>query len=204
MILERVVVGAYAANCYILAEDKNQPAIIIDPGDEPAKIKAVLKRHNLSSAFIINTHGHIDHIGADDAFGACVYIHKEDADFLDDPHLNLSGMFSESLRISAPRRLLEDNDEIKLGRIRLLVLHTPGHSPGGICLWLKEPQNDIIFSGDTLFCQGIGRTDLPRASFEELSHSINNKLFILDNRLRVFPGHGEMTTLGREARRFPV
>jgi len=203
MILETICVGPYEVNCYILAQDKNNKAIIIDPGDEPDKIKRVLARYKLLPGFIINTHGHIDHIGADDAFGVCVYIHKDDINFLSDPNLNLSGFFAMPLRIQSSRRILEDKEEIKLGNIELEVLHTPGHTPGGICLLLKEPKGNIVFSGDTLFRQGIGRTDFAFASLEQLKKSIKEKLFVLDNQTLILPGHGKPTTIGQEKKSNP-
>jgi glyoxylase-like metal-dependent hydrolase (beta-lactamase superfamily II) len=198
MIFEKVCLSPYEVNCYVLAQERNKEAIIIDPGGEPDKIKKILAKHKLKPGFIINTHGHLDHIGADDAFGVCVYIHKKDLEFLTNPELNLSRMFTMPLRISAQRRTLEGGEEISLGNIRLQVLHTPGHTPGGICLLLKEPQDNILFSGDTLFCQGIGRTDFPLASLEQLKNSIREKLFVLDNQMRVYPGHGPSTTIGQE------
>ena len=200
MILETIHVGPYEVNCYILAQNNSDEAIIIDPGDEPDKIKRVLARYKLKPGLIINTHGHIDHIGADDAFGVCVYIHKDDMNCLSNPHLNLSAFFSMPLRIKlkSAQHALEDNEEIELGKIKLQVLHTPGHSPGGICLLLREPKRDIVFSGDTLFYQGIGRTDFPFASLEQLKKSIKEKLFVLDNRTQVYPGHGPATTIGEE------
>lgn len=198
MIFEKVCVGPYEVNCYILAQAQNKQAIIIDPGSEPDKIKKILARYKLMPGFIINTHGHLDHIGADDAFGVPVYIHKADLDFLVSPELNLSRMFAMSLRVSAQKRTLEGGEEIRLDNISLLVLHTPGHTPGGICLLLKEPRDNMLFSGDTLFCQGIGRTDFPLASLEQLENSIKDKLFVLDNHTDVYPGHGPDTTIGRE------
>jgi len=198
MIFEKVCLSPYEVNCYVLAQDENKEAIIIDPGGEPDKIKKILAKHKLKPGFIINTHGHLDHIGADDAFGVCVYIHKQDLEFLTSPELNLSRMFTMPLRISAQRRTLEGGEEIRLGNIRLQVLHTPGHTPGGICLLLKEPRDNMLFSGDTLFCRGIGRTDLPLASLEQLENSIKDKLFVLDNQMRVYPGHGPPTTIGQE------
>jgi glyoxylase-like metal-dependent hydrolase (beta-lactamase superfamily II) len=198
MIFEKVCLSPYEVNCYVLAQERNKEAIIIDPGGEPDKIKKILAKHKLKPGFIINTHGHLDHIGADDAFGVCVYIHKKDLEFLTNPELNLSRMFTMPLRISAQRRTLEGGEEISLGNIRLQVLHTPGHTPGGICLLLKEPRDNILFSGDTLFCQGIGRTDFPLASLEQLKNSIREKLFVLDNQMRVYPGHGPSTTIGQE------
>ncbi len=198
MILETVRIDPYEENCYILAQDKDSEAIIIDPGNEPDKIKRVLARYRLKPGLIINTHGHIDHIGADDAFGVCIYIHKDDVDFLSDPDLNLSRLFAMSLRIISPRRTLKDKEEIRLGKIRLQVLHTPGHTPGGICLLLKEPKTNIVFSGDTLFYQGVGRTDFPLASSEQLKKSLEERLFVLDNQTKVYPGHGQPTTIGQE------
>jgi len=203
MILEAICVGPYEVNCYILAQDKNSEAIIIDPGDDPDKIKSVLARYKLKPSLIINTHGHIDHIGADDRFGVSIYIHKKDLDFLGDPNSNLSGFLATPLRINSPRHALEDKEEIKLGRIRLQVLHTPGHTPGGICLLLKEPQDNIVFSGDSLFCQGIGRTDFPLSSLEQLKNSIKEKLFVLDDQTKVLPGHGPSTTIGQEKKSNP-
>ena len=203
MILETVSVGDYAVNCYILAQDKNSQAVIIDPGDESDKIKQVLARHRLTPGIIINTHGHIDHIGADDAFDVCVHIHKNDLKLLDDPDLNLSEFLGRLLRINGQRCVLEDGEQIQLGGIKLEVLHTPGHTPGGICLLLKEPQNNIVFSGDTLFYQSIGRTDFPFASLEQLKKSIQEKLFVLDSRMLVYPGHGPSTTIGQEKKNNP-
>ena len=200
MIFKTICVGPYEVNCYILAQDKDREAIIIDPGDEPGKIKEALVQDKLKPGLIVNTHGHIDHIGADDAFGVSVCIHKDDLNFLDDPNLNLSGFLATPLRITSCRRTLVDREEIKLDKIKLQVIHTPGHTPGGICLLLKEPRDNIVFSGDTLFCQGIGRTDLPLASLEQLKKSIETRLFILDNDTRVYPGHGPSTTIGQEKR----
>ena len=203
MILKAICVGPYEANCYILAEDENNKAIIIDPGDEPDKIKKVLAKYKLKPGLIINTHGHMDHIGADDAFGVCVYIHKDDLNLLDDPNLNLSGFFATPLHIASCRKALEDKQEIRLDKIRLQVLHTPGHTPGGICLLLKQPKRNIVFSGDTLFNQGIGRTDFPFASLAQLKKSVENKLFVLDDQTQVYPGHGSSTTIGQEKKSNP-
>jgi hydroxyacylglutathione hydrolase len=204
MILETVPVGPYSANCYILAEDKGSQAIVIDPGDEPDKINKVLARHKLKPALVINTHGHLDHISADDAFGVDVYIHKDDAGYLDDPNLNLSQLFaSRPVRVTSRRKILKHGQEISLGKIKLEVLHTPGHTPGGICLLLKQPREGIVFSGDTLFYQGVGRTDFPFADTGQLEKSIKEKLFVLDDKTIVLPGHGPSTTIGKEKRNIP-
>ncbi|MBU1871561.1 MAG: MBL fold metallo-hydrolase [Candidatus Omnitrophica bacterium] len=203
MIFETIIVGPYEVNCYVLAKDKNSQAIIIDPGAETGKINKALVKHKLTPGIIINTHGHADHIGANDNFGICVYIHKQDALFLNDPNLNLSQFTGFPLRISSQYKSVEDKEEISLDGIKLQVLHTPGHTPGGICLLLKEPGNSIVFSGDTLFCQGIGRTDFPGSSFEKLKESIEKKLFALREQTKVYPGHGPSTTIGQEKHNNP-
>ena len=203
MIIETVCLGEYEANCYILAQDINNKAIIIDPGDEPGKIKTVLSRKGLIPAFVINTHGHIDHIGADDAFAVPVYIHEDDKRFLTDDSLNLSSFLGKPLRINNNIRTVKDGQYIQLGKIRLEVLHTPGHTPGGICLLLKDSKEEILFSGDTLFRQSVGRTDLPFASTEQLTQSIRNKLFVLDDKTTILPGHGPATTIGEEKENNP-
>lgn len=203
MIIETVCIGSCQANCYILASKNSQDAIIIDPGDEPEKIQGVLGRHKLISSIVINTHGHIDHIGADDAFHSEVYIHEDDVPFLRDPALNLSHFFNQDLKINSKYHALKDNDQIKFGGIILKVLHTPGHTPGSMCLLLDNEGEEILFSGDTLFNQGVGRTDFPLASFEKITDSIKKKLFVLKNQTRVFPGHGEATTIGQEKQNNP-
>ncbi len=203
MILEKACVGLYEVNCYILAKCEGGKAVLIDPGAEEDKINSVLSRYNLKPGLIINTHGHIDHIGVDDAFGVCVHIHKDDIDFLDNPNLNLSRFLAMPLQINSPRCLLEDRQIIECDGIKMQVLHTPGHTPGGICILLREPKENILFSGDTLFYQGIGRTDCPLGSFEQLRRSIETKLFVLDNQTKVYPGHGPETTIGAEKQSNP-
>jgi len=203
MILERVLVGPFQVNCYILAEDSNQEAILIDPGDEEDKIRRRLKKYHLKPALIINTHGHIDHIGCDDKFSVPVYIHKDDYPLLIDPQLNLSSMFSLSYQVKAPIRKVEEKDKINLGNIYLEVIHTPGHTPGGICLLLKKPENKILFTGDTLFFQGIGRTDFFGADQNLLIKSIREKLISLSDDIVIYPGHGPTSTLGEEKKNNP-
>lgn len=199
MTLEKIIVGPMQVNCYILGCSSRSEAIVIDPGDEPERIKDRLKKSGLKINCIINTHGHADHIGADAAFDVPVYIHRLDAPLLKDPQLNLSAMLGLKLDIPAPVRLLEDGQKLKLGDIRLEVIHTPGHTPGGICLNAGE----FIFTGDTLFAQGIGRTDLPYASEKDLLDSIRSRLFSLAEGVIIYPGHGPSSTIGREKRSNP-
>jgi len=198
MILETVNVGPMQVNCYILACADGGQAIIIDPGDQHIKIKAVLDKHRLEPAMVINTHGHYDHIGSDDEFGVLVYVHKNDLPMLIDARKNLSASFSLAYKVNSEIKTLEDKEIIKLDCLELEVIHLPGHTLGGIGLLMKKPQTDIIFTGDTLFCQGVGRSDLPGGSQQQLEKAIREKLFVLPSNTKVYPGHGAATTIARE------
>jgi glyoxylase-like metal-dependent hydrolase (beta-lactamase superfamily II) len=189
-------------NCYILACAENSDALIIDPGQQERKIKAVLNQYKLKPALIINTHGHYDHICCDDQFAVPVYVHAADQNMLKDPELNLSASFSEPYSVNSEIRILKDKQMIKLDCIELEVIHTPGHSPGGIALLMKNPQDDILFTGDTLFCQGVGRSDLPGGDQGMLESSLKEKLFALPDNVIIYPGHGPASTIGEERKNF--
>src|SRR3989338_6640160 len=139
MILETLVVGPMQVNCYILAPQEGSPAIIIDPGAEAKKIKKALSRYSLQASLVINTHGHYDHIGADNEFAAPVYVHAQDGPLLKDPRLNLSGVFGWPYSVKGKIEFLEDGREAGIGGIKLKVLHIPGHKIGGIALQLVDP-----------------------------------------------------------------
>jgi len=204
MILESLCLGPFQVNCYILAAENNSKAIIIDPGDEEKKIRRVLEIQRLEPALIINTHGHIDHIGCNDKFGVPVYIHRMDLAMLKDPKLNLSNFLQPTpFHMQYQVKVMEDKEKIELGLIELEVMHTPGHTPGGICLLLKKPQNKILFSGDTLFYQGVGRTDFPGADEGQLIKSIKDKLLKLPVDTIIYPGHGMPSTIGEEKKNNP-
>jgi hydroxyacylglutathione hydrolase len=197
MILERIVVGSMEVNCYVLACAQGRKAVIIDPGDDEQKIRAVLKKHKLAPGLVINTHGHFDHIGSDAAFGAPVYIHGLDAPMLTDSKLNFSVFVAGSVKVNAEVKCVKDKDLISLDGVELEVLHTPGHTAGGISLSLKKPQGKAVFTGDTLFYQGVGRTDLG-GDAAALFQGIKDKLFTLPDDTDVYPGHGPFSTIGRE------
>ena len=203
MILETILVGPMQVNCYILAASSNASAIIIDPGYEIRKIKRALDKNKLIPAFVINTHGHIDHIGCDDEFGVPVYIHKSDLPALRDPKVNLSSFLAAPYSYQGEVKLLEDKELIELGQIQLEVIHTPGHTSGGICLLMKKPAGNILFSGDTLFYQSIGRSDFPGADGELLVKAIKERLLSLPDDTIVYPGHGPSSTIGEEKRSNP-
>ena len=194
-IIYRIVVGELQTNCYLLVDAETKRCLIIDPGGDFQKIRSFIRSRNLTPLFIINTHGHADHIAANSQFGLPVYIHEDDAGFLSDPHKNLSP--SPFIVQGRPERLLKDGNIIKAGNLNLEVIHTPGHTPGSICLLCGE----TLFSGDTLFASGVGRTDIPYSSAEKLINSIKSKLFVLADNIKVYPGHGPATTIGQEKKR---
>ena len=198
MILETVTVGSMEANCYILAQKEDSRAMIIDPGAQARKIRKVLDRYKLKPALVINTHGHYDHIAADNEFNVPVYAHKLDAPLLKDAMLNMSGLFALSYTVKSEIKFLEDSQIIELDGMQLKVLHTPGHTAGGITLLLQQPVNRIAFTGDTLFCRGIGRSDLAGGNETTLIKSIKEKLFILPDDTKIYPGHGTSSTIGEE------
>jgi len=200
MILKTIPVGDMQANCYLIARSASAGAIVIDPGADYPKIESALNKDDLKPQVIINTHGHIDHIGANHEFGVPVWIHRLDADHLINPMKNGSLIFLQVAYKSPPAsRLLEDGEEITVADITLKVIHTPGHTPGGICLKV----DNILFTGDTLFAGSVGRTDLPDGSQRKLINSIKEKLLMFDDNTVIYPGHGPSSTIGNEKRTNP-
>jgi hydroxyacylglutathione hydrolase len=203
LIIRDLAVGPIMANCFIVGCEKTKEAAVIDPGDEPDKILLALAGLKLKVKYIINTHGHFDHVGANkkmkEVTGADILIHSLDAPML--RHLSKSasawGLNAEDS--PPPDLMVKDGDEIKFGNIMLKVIHTPGHSPGGISLYA----DGIVFVGDTLFAGSVGRTDFPGGDFETLISSIREKLFVLGDDVRVLTGHGPETTIGTEKRYNP-
>lgn len=181
-------------NCYLIADPKTKDACIIDPGAEPDKVKRSVLKNGLSLKFIINTHGHGDHIAANGSFDLPIYIHRLDADFLRDPSKNLSRHFFFEVKSPPASRLLEDGDTIALGGLEFRVIHTPGHTPGSITLALGS----VLFTGDTLFCGGVGRTDFDYGDEDALYDAIRKKLFVLPDDTVIYPGHGSESTIGAE------
>jgi len=203
MIFETIPVGPMQANCYLLAQEAGQETMIIDPGGEFRRIKQALDAYKLKPAMVINTHGHIDHIGCDDKFDCPIFIHARDVALLKDPALNLSGFLGSPFTVSSQVHTLEDKEDIVLGNIQLKVIHVPGHSPGGIALLMQKPNDNILFTGDSLFFQGIGRTDFDGGDGGLLIKSIKERLFSLADETLVYPGHGPSSTIGEEKKNNP-
>lgn len=203
MIVERLPVGVYAANCYIVYSSDTSEAIVVDPGGEGEEILNRIKDLKLDVKYIILTHGHGDHIGGllevKNGTKAPVLIHEADESYLKDSVKNLSSLMSINKIAISPDELLKDGDVLKLGDYDVEIIHTPGHTPGGICIKIG---NDL-FTGDTLFAGSIGRTDFEGGSYDEIISSIKDKLVKYPDETIVYPGHGPSSTIGREKKYNP-
>ncbi|NLL04451.1 MAG: MBL fold metallo-hydrolase [Clostridiaceae bacterium] len=185
--------GIFGSNCYVVWDETE--GVIIDAGVPEDKIVAFINENNIKIKYIILTHGHIDHICFTDILkektGAKVLIHTEDNKMLAKPQLNGSMLLGQSTIVSQADETVKDQDIIQVGNLNFEVLHTPGHSQGSICIKVE----DKLFSGDTLFCLGCGRTDLYGGNQSEMDKSFKEKLLKLDNNTKVYPGHGDSTTI---------
>ena len=205
MIQKGLTVGLLEVNCYILGDEKTKEAVVIDPGGDEEDILEALKNAELDLKYIIDTHGHFDHVDANQplkkATGARIAIHEVDAQMLNHPSEEAMLFTGNRLRSSQADLLLKEGDLISFGSYQLKVLHTPGHMPGGISLVLEgEPS---VYVGDLLFAGSIGRTDFPGGSFDDLIQAVRTKIFTLGDRYTVYPGHGPATTVGHERKYNP-
>lgn len=200
--IERFVAGLYAVNCFIIYDDESKDAFIIDPSGAVEKIAHFIGKENLNLKGILLTHAHGDHhLGLahlKELYNAPVYLHASDVYMAKDANINLSvemGKISEF----TPDIQLQDGMKIQIGESVIKVLHTPGHTKGGVCYYLAP----YLFAGDTLFAGSVGRTDLDGGNMEQLIRAIKNQLLKLPEDTIVFAGHGEASTIGREKARNP-
>ena len=203
MIIERLALGSLSTNCYLVGDELSREGMVIDPAAEAGTILERAKALKLDIKLIVLTHAHFDHVGAlkelKEATKAEIAIHADDAKSLQSAHLSSLNWGVSFPPPPPPDRLLQDGDNLNLGSQRFLVLHTPGHTPGGICLLGQG----VVFTGDTLFSSSIGRTDFPGSSYDAIMDSLRRRLMVLPEDTIVYPGHGPETTIGQEKRRNP-
>ncbi len=199
MIIKTFPLGLVGANSYLLIDKESKEAILIDLGGDFTQIKNELEKNNATLKFILNTHGHFDHImgerDAQNIVDVPVFIHENDKNMVENLPKQLE-RFGFLQNAESPKNIktFTENDTFKLGDKEIKVIHTPGHTPGSVCFLIDKN----LFSGDTLFYTSVGRTDFEGGSFKELSNSIKEKLFKLDDDITVYPGHDTKTSIGYE------
>jgi glyoxylase-like metal-dependent hydrolase (beta-lactamase superfamily II) len=208
MIVRTFPVGLLQCNCSVLGDPASGEAIVVDPGDEVEKVQGVLDELGLRCRVIVNTHAHIDHVGANHELkqraGARLMLHQADVPLYDNLRMQsewMGGMIPEPIRADVDE-WVSHGDRVTAGAVSSEVLHTPGHTPGSVCYFV-DGAAPLVFSGDTLFAGGIGRTDLWGGDHEQELASIRTRLLALGDGTRVVPGHGPATTIGAERRRNP-
>lgn len=203
MVLIRLIVGPLQVNCFILADEKTKEAVVIDPGDDAQTILKIIKEKDLKIKYVVNTHAHFDHVGANkaikEATGAELLLHEADAPLLAAAANQSRSFGMDPVSSPAADRYVKQGDVLSAGEVSLKVLHTPGHTPGGISLL----ENGLVFTGDALFAGSIGRTDFPGGDLLTLIRSIRTQLMVLPDDTKVFSGHGPATTIGEERRENP-
>lgn len=197
--VEQYVVGPVQTNCYFAINEETKDALIIDPGACAKQLAERVRKEELRPLAVLLTHGHFDHAeGAQEfagEFDINIYIHEDDRETLENPNLNVSWMLGEG-EVYHADVFLKDEQELELAGFHIRVLHTPGHTPGGCCYYF--PYEDVVFSGDTLFCGSVGRTDFERGDMSVLVRSIREKLLVLPENTAVYSGHGDATTIADE------
>lgn len=203
--LDYILISGVSTNCYLLINEDSSDAVLIDPAGDASAIREMLQRNKCRLRAVLLTHGHYDHIGAaeciKDEYGVKVYAGEQEKELLADPYMNLSGhMDRENITLSADE-WLSDGQHISPAGFDILAIHTPGHTEGGMSYYVEEA--GILFSGDTLFEGSVGRTDFATGSFSKIVSSIKGKLFKLPDDTKVFPGHGDCTTIADEKKYNP-
>lgn len=200
MLVKEFQVGVVGTNCYVASNSETKESMVIDPGDDAAVLIAYIDDNGYKPAAVLLTHGHFDHCMAAQElaghYGIPVYVHEDDKQIMENPAYNCCGMIGRELVFRADEYFHGETDHLSLAGFEIDVYHTPGHTPGGVCFYIAE--EGILFSGDTLFCESVGRTDFPKGSMSDLVRSIKEKLLLLPNDTKVLPGHNEWTTIGNE------
>lgn len=202
MDIHCIALGAFQTNSYVVRVSKEaKDCVIIDTGLDADELLSYLEAGKLQPQAVILTHAHADHIGGIPLLYQAypdlgLFVYCDEAQMLADPSQNLSSMTGRPLKIEFEPRTLQDKETVKQAGIDFTVVHTPGHTPGGICLYCED--EGVLFAGDTLFAESVGRADFPGGSMPLLVESIKNRLFILPDETRVYPGHGPETTIGHE------
>ena len=206
MPIKTIPAGPLQTNCYVVSDAGSPEAMIVDPGGDADTIIAYVESEKLDPKVLLNTHAHIDHIGANAEIknhfpGVQLTVHADDANSLTDPMGNLSAMMGMEYQSPVADLVVQEGDHVTVGGWEFRVLHTPGHTPGGICLYAESPpegEAPVLIAGDSLFAGSIGRTDFPGGDMSTLLSSIQEKLFVLPQQTTVHSGHGPSTTIGRE------
>ena len=197
--IKSMTLGMVATNCYLIINKETQEALLIDPADNALRISNVIEENVCTLKAILLTHGHFDHIMAlnelKKRYNVPVYAHEEEEDVLKQSSLNMSGMIGQIYTTQADI-YVKDGEHLKLAGLDIIVLHTPGHTKGGVCYYL--PEEKVLMSGDTLFHCSIGRTDFPTGSMSQLVRSVKEQLFVLPDDVQVYPGHDSVTSIGYE------
>lgn len=204
MKVEQYCVGEVGTNCYFAINEETKELLVIDPGDSAGMLARKIRDGGWKPQAVLLTHGHFDHAMAAEElagmFGVLVYAHEAEKETLEQPRLNVSAMVGRRDVYHADV-FVKDGEVLELAGMELKVLHTPGHTEGGCCYYLEKEK--VLFSGDTLFCQSVGRTDFPRGSMSQLVRSIKGKLMGLPDEVKVYPGHMSATSIGMERRMNP-
>ena len=199
MKIEKFVLGSMGTNCYLLINEDTKELVVVDPATCPDYLVSHIKSNGYIPKAILLTHAHFDHVMGIDGwvkeFDIPVYLHEDEKQILEDPRLNLSGVFGTNYSYNKAS-CLQDKQILELAGFKFKVIHTPGHTAGGCCYY--EEAEAVLFSGDTLFCQSVGRSDFPTGSMSTLVRSIKEKLFCLPEDVMVYPGHNDVTCIADE------